>query len=109
MSESTQQNRERENVKEAAKFMETYLGGNLNTSTLTPFAIQEMMTDFAKRQSTDAQEVIREAVEALEGAIRIESLWLLKDDIKPEHRGEALALLKMRYAFGEILEKLKAL
>lgn len=34
-------------MKTAEDFMNEYLGGNMNTSTLTPFAIQEMMNGFA--------------------------------------------------------------
>lgn len=31
----------------AEEFMKTHLGENLNTQTLTPFAIQEMMMEYA--------------------------------------------------------------
>ena len=35
---------------EAEKHLEIALGGNMNISTLTPLALIEIMTDFAKKQ-----------------------------------------------------------
>lgn len=43
----------------AEAFMKAHLGGNMNTSTLTPFAIQEIMAEFSKSQN-DLEGIIQD-------------------------------------------------
>ncbi|KKK68846.1 hypothetical protein LCGC14_2939960 [marine sediment metagenome] len=50
----------------------------------------------ARKQNTVMQD-------ALEGALRIKSLWLFEGDVKPEHEGEARAVLAMHDMFVKAL------
>lgn len=111
---NTNEDARKSEMKKAAEFMALYLGGNPNTSSLTPFAIQEMMIAFSQSLSEQPEskptesEQVEKLKAAIESALRIENLWLpSKITSFGPFSNEHIALGNMKKLFLEALNSLK--